>query len=359
MEDSIALLSLLPRRRRSRRTSTSPTGPRALRPAEVGKRVAEAFIPAPHMEMHEPRPAGAALFARGHVDRRAAVRRAHEGRRSEDASRRPLRSVLRDRGSRVPRTDHVDGTVFGALPLELYLQDARFRYRLDGPHVRRRAVGPAAARRPSRPDALVDRRHVHDHGAAARGVSRHGRREISRARHARDGRVSREAAAAERPLLPCAGRAFLLGPRRRLGRGRHGGAAARSAGEAQGAQGCARRVPPHDGDAALAPGGERHVAAAHRPSRELGGNLEHGHVHVCVRHRRQERLARRRHLWSRGAQGVDRARGLSHARRAAARGVRGHGQTERPASTTSNRPRAVGDTHGQAPMLWSAAALLR
>jgi rhamnogalacturonyl hydrolase YesR len=32
-------------------------------------------------------------------------------------------------GTLVPRADHVDGTVFGALPLELYMQDARWRFR--------------------------------------------------------------------------------------------------------------------------------------------------------------------------------------------------------------------------------------
>ena len=32
----------------------------------------------------------------------------------------------------MPRTDHVDGAVFGALPLELYLQAHRYQYRVMG-----------------------------------------------------------------------------------------------------------------------------------------------------------------------------------------------------------------------------------
>jgi unsaturated rhamnogalacturonyl hydrolase len=35
-------------------------------------------------------------------------------------------------GEGVPKTDHVDGAVFGSLPLELYLQERRFRYRVMG-----------------------------------------------------------------------------------------------------------------------------------------------------------------------------------------------------------------------------------
>jgi rhamnogalacturonyl hydrolase YesR len=35
-------------------------------------------------------------------------------------------------GPRVPRTDHVDGAVFGQLPLELYLQEHKYRYREIG-----------------------------------------------------------------------------------------------------------------------------------------------------------------------------------------------------------------------------------
>jgi hypothetical protein len=63
---------------------------------------------------------------------------------------------------RVPRSDHVDADVFGALPLELYLQTHRYQYRLMGLAFAE-GSGTTRRRRPDPPDALVDRRHVHDH----------------------------------------------------------------------------------------------------------------------------------------------------------------------------------------------------
>jgi unsaturated rhamnogalacturonyl hydrolase len=101
-------------------------------PRDIGKRVAERFIPTPHMEMNRHGPqalhyaavatwVGALQFAQVTKD--------------ED-----LRKRLVDRfdpflpanAPRVPRTDHVDAAVFGQLPLELYMQERRFRYRIMG-----------------------------------------------------------------------------------------------------------------------------------------------------------------------------------------------------------------------------------
>jgi rhamnogalacturonyl hydrolase YesR len=101
-------------------------------PREVGKRVAERFVVTPHMEMNSHGPqalhyshvatwTGSLQFAR----------------LTEDGD---LRKKLVDRfdpflwleDSRVPRTNHVDAAVFGALPLELYAQESLFRYRVMG-----------------------------------------------------------------------------------------------------------------------------------------------------------------------------------------------------------------------------------
>jgi unsaturated rhamnogalacturonyl hydrolase len=106
--------------------------PQGTDPRDVGKLVAERFIPTPHMDMpsHGPQAlhyshvatwTGALQFA--------AI--------SKDEA---LRKRLVDRFdpffgpdiTRVPQTDHVDGAVFGSLPLELYLQVPRFRFRLMG-----------------------------------------------------------------------------------------------------------------------------------------------------------------------------------------------------------------------------------
>jgi rhamnogalacturonyl hydrolase YesR len=106
--------------------------PQGTDPRDVGKLVAERFIPTPHMDMPSH---GAQALHYSHVAtwtgalQFAAV--------SKDEA---LRKRLVDRFdpffgtdiTRVPQTDHVDGAVFGALPLELYQQVPRFRFRLMG-----------------------------------------------------------------------------------------------------------------------------------------------------------------------------------------------------------------------------------
>jgi len=101
-------------------------------PRDVGKRVAERFIPTPHMEnsRHGPQSlhyahvatwVGALQFAR--VTRDDELRKRLVDR---------FEPFLPANAPRVPTTDHVDGAVFGALPLELYMQERRFRYRVMG-----------------------------------------------------------------------------------------------------------------------------------------------------------------------------------------------------------------------------------
>ena len=106
--------------------------PAGTAPAEVGKRVAEVFIPTPHMEMNAHGPlalhyshvatwTGALQFASATKDKDLMTRLVDR-----------FDPFLQANGPRVPRTDHVDGTVFGSLPLELYMQAHRFRYRVMG-----------------------------------------------------------------------------------------------------------------------------------------------------------------------------------------------------------------------------------
>jgi rhamnogalacturonyl hydrolase YesR len=101
-------------------------------PRAVGKRIAERFIPTPHMEMNAHGPlalhyaavntwVGALQFAQVAAD--------------VDLSRRLVRRFepfLATDGPRVPRTNHVDSAVFGQLPLELYLQEKLYQYRAMG-----------------------------------------------------------------------------------------------------------------------------------------------------------------------------------------------------------------------------------
>ncbi len=127
----------------------------------------------------------------------------------------------------VPKRDHVDDSIFGIVPLEIYIQTKDKKY-LD--------YGLSFADRQwddPQPDGLSHetRYWIDDMYMLTilqlRGLPRHRRQEVSRPRRQRDGRLSRQAAAAQRPLLSRARCALLLGPRRWLGGRGHGGDAAR------------------------------------------------------------------------------------------------------------------------------------
>jgi unsaturated rhamnogalacturonyl hydrolase len=101
-------------------------------PRDVGKRVAERFIPTPHMEItgHGPQAlhyshvatwVGTLQFAGVTQDKELMSRLAAR-----------FEPFLAPDAPRVPRSDHVDADVFGALPLELYLHTHRYQYRVMG-----------------------------------------------------------------------------------------------------------------------------------------------------------------------------------------------------------------------------------
>ena len=101
-------------------------------PREVGKRIAERFIPTPHMEMNSHGPqalhyaavntwVGALQFAQVTADK--------------DLQQKLVQRFdpfLATDAPRIPRTNHVDPATFGQLPLELYMQEQRYQYRSMG-----------------------------------------------------------------------------------------------------------------------------------------------------------------------------------------------------------------------------------
>jgi rhamnogalacturonyl hydrolase YesR len=101
-------------------------------PRDVGKRVAERFIPTPHMEMPSHGPL--ALHYSHVATWVGSLQFAAVTKDQELLSRLVARfePFLAPEAPRVPRSDHVDADVFGALPLELYLQTHRYQYRLMG-----------------------------------------------------------------------------------------------------------------------------------------------------------------------------------------------------------------------------------
>ena len=140
-------------------------------------------------------------------------------------------------------------------------------------------------------DTYVDRRHVHDNDCPGLGLPHDRRPQVHRPRRTRDGEVSRRAAASQRPLLPCARCAVLLGTRRRLdGCGPH-----RSAGRfAQGQpllQTHHERLPKDDEEPPALPQRRGTVEPTHRPARLLDRDVRLRHVHLCLHPRRQEGMA--------------------------------------------------------------------
>ncbi len=101
-------------------------------PREVGKRVAERFLATPHMEMNRH---GPLALHYAHVATWTGALQLAMLTKDESLMQRLVerfQPFLAPEGPRVPRMDHVDGTVFGALPLELYLQARRQPYRTMG-----------------------------------------------------------------------------------------------------------------------------------------------------------------------------------------------------------------------------------
>ena len=101
-------------------------------PKAVGKLVAERFIPTPHMEMpsHGNRALHYAQVATWVGALQFSLVTKDDDLRQRLVSR--FDPFLQAGAPHVPRTNHVDAAVFGQLPLELYLQERQFRYRVMG-----------------------------------------------------------------------------------------------------------------------------------------------------------------------------------------------------------------------------------
>lgn len=131
--------------------------PKGSTPTEIGKRVADRFVASPHPNFGKPTPPkqitypevcawyGALTFARESRDQELAGQLAKR-----------FEPFFTTEAAIVPAPDHVDHTVFGAVPLELYMQTKDSRY-LDmgkrfadkqwgtpeGPHVKPESQGYA------------------------------------------------------------------------------------------------------------------------------------------------------------------------------------------------------------------------
>jgi unsaturated rhamnogalacturonyl hydrolase len=106
--------------------------PSGTEPREVGRRVAERFVVTPHMEMNTH---GPQALHYSHVATWVGTLQFAGVSKDKDLLGRLItrfEPFLASDAPRVPRTNHVDAEVFGALPLELYIQAHRYQYRVMG-----------------------------------------------------------------------------------------------------------------------------------------------------------------------------------------------------------------------------------
>ncbi len=117
--------------------------PKGYSPEEVGKRVADHFVATPHTNFGRPVPPrvitypetctwyGALTFAKESGDKKL----------TEELAQR-FDPLFGNRDSLIPKPDHVDYTVFGAVPLELYMQTKEKKYLDLGKRIADKQWGP-------------------------------------------------------------------------------------------------------------------------------------------------------------------------------------------------------------------------
>jgi rhamnogalacturonyl hydrolase YesR len=117
--------------------------PKGSSPEEIGKRVADRFIATPHPNFGRPAPPktitypevcawyGALTFAKESKDKKR-----------KEALIKRFEPFFTTEASLVPTPDHVDYTVFGSIPLELYIQTKEQKYLDMGKSIADKQWGP-------------------------------------------------------------------------------------------------------------------------------------------------------------------------------------------------------------------------
>ncbi|MFZ6010424.1 MAG: glycoside hydrolase family 88/105 protein [Bacteroidota bacterium] len=117
--------------------------PKGSSPKEIGKRVADRFVATPHPNFGRPTPPktltypetcawyGALTFAKE-----------SENKKLREQLIKRFEPLFKEESSMVPLPDHVDHSVFGAVPLEIYLQTKEQRYLEMGKNIADKQWGP-------------------------------------------------------------------------------------------------------------------------------------------------------------------------------------------------------------------------
>jgi unsaturated rhamnogalacturonyl hydrolase len=117
--------------------------PKGTSPKEIGVRIANRFIATPHTNFNRTTPPrtitypetctwyGALTFAKVNNDKQLVQQLAQR-----------FEPLFGSRDTLIPKPDHVDLTVFGSVPLELYMQTKEQRYLTLGKHIADKQWGP-------------------------------------------------------------------------------------------------------------------------------------------------------------------------------------------------------------------------
>ena len=136
-------ISIITTAQSSIKVSEFANWPKGSSPKEIGKRVADHFIETPHTNFNRPTPPrtitypetctwyGALAFAKVTNDKKLAEQLAQR-----------FEPLFGNRDTLIPKPDHVDLTVFGSVPLELYMQTKDDRYLKLGKHIADKQWGP-------------------------------------------------------------------------------------------------------------------------------------------------------------------------------------------------------------------------
>lgn len=134
--------------------------PKGTSPKEIGVRVANRFIATPHTNFNRPTPPrtitypetctwyGALTFAKVTNDKQLVKQLAQR-----------FEPLFGSRDTLIPKPDHVDLTVFGSVPLELYMQTKEQRYLTLGKHIADKQWGP-----PEGPRVKAESWHYYNKG---------------------------------------------------------------------------------------------------------------------------------------------------------------------------------------------------
>jgi hypothetical protein len=278
--------------------------PAGTSPQEIGKRVAERLIATPHSNFSRPGPPpfitypevvtwyGALTFSQLSGDKDLQSRLIQR-----------FQPLFGEESNLVPVADHVDRTVFSAVPLEIYILTKEQKYLdLGKPGADKQWENPTPDGLSPQTRMWIDDMYmliiVQLQAYRATGDAKY----LDRAALEMSVYLDKSAQQPNGLFLPRPRCPFLLGPGRWLGGRGNGRGAELSTGESSPARTHHGRLSQDDEGAVAVPGQGWCVAPVAGSSRVLPGNFLHGDVYLCNDHGGEARMAGQENLRQSSAQ---------------------------------------------------------